>query len=131
MSEIIRVKDAIQSALEDVIDFNVRDRGGAAPQDYLKNFLRVSREFGYATEDGSWGELEKELTVAFRNLVEYERALAFMADAVAGDGAVEAAREWLLLQGEMHHQEKKNDQSRKRRLSDRIFKPLERLDPNL
>lgn len=101
--------------LERAIDFNVRHQSGAKPYDYLKNFLRVARQYGYATQDDSWGELEKELEIAFRDLERlrrFENLIMNMSDDTVlgsfgspGDGRREdlhvlAEVRWMAIHGE-------------------------------
>lgn len=39
------------------------------PYDYLKSWLSMMRPFAYATQDDSWGELEKLICIIMRNYV--------------------------------------------------------------
>ena len=57
------------------LDAGILHRSGAQPHDYLVHWLWIARQFGYATRDDSWGELEKELAIAFRRLIVAERKL--------------------------------------------------------
>lgn len=45
--------------LKRISDRGLRHKTGKTPDDYLKAFLEVGREFAYATRDDSWGEFEK------------------------------------------------------------------------
>lgn len=38
---------------------------------YLKKWLTMFRQFGYATKDDSWGELEKLLNIVHRELCDH------------------------------------------------------------
>lgn len=97
--------------LEKIINFNQRHKMGSEPIDYLRQFLEVSRQFGYATGDGTWGELEKELTISFRNLVKYRRALDFIVECVYGDDDEETFDKVLEL-GEEHWAMKRESKKR-------------------
>lgn len=55
--------------LEGMTCTSIRNKRGAKPYDYLVAFLMVARNFGFATRDTSWGELEKILGIVFRNQV--------------------------------------------------------------
>lgn len=61
--------------LERYLDVGIRHKRGAQPVDYLAHWLWISRQFGYATHDDSWGELEKELAILVRRLIVAERKL--------------------------------------------------------
>lgn len=61
--------------LENYLDAGLRHKPGVKPVDYLRHFLKICRPFGYATQDDSWGELEKELTIVIRRLVVAERTV--------------------------------------------------------
>ncbi|MEN6621464.1 MAG: hypothetical protein ABFD50_07955 [Smithella sp.] len=45
--------------LSRISDRGLRHKNGVTPEDYLKGFLEVGREFAFATKDDSWGEFEK------------------------------------------------------------------------
>lgn len=68
--------------LEGMCGSSIRDKRGAQPTDYLRAFLLVARNFGYATRDESWGELEKILQIAFRNQVRLMRQASEAADEI-------------------------------------------------
>lgn len=55
--------------IEDYFRGDIRHKPGAKPIDYLNHWLKVFRPFAYATRDGSWGELEKILTIIGREYV--------------------------------------------------------------
>lgn len=61
--------------LERYLDAGLRHRSGKTPVDYLRHFLTICRPFAYATQDDSWGELEKELAIVIRRLIVAERDL--------------------------------------------------------
>lgn len=61
--------------IERVVDIGLRHRRGMKPFDYLKHWLSVARQFGYATQDDSWGEFEKCFAIMVRRLVVAERDL--------------------------------------------------------
>lgn len=48
----------------------VRDGRQSEPFEYLNRFLGMFRPFAYATEDDSWGELEKILCIVHRRISE-------------------------------------------------------------
>lgn len=73
MIEKTKLSDIPAKQLEGVTDSFVRDRPTNDPEAYLRSFLRLSRQYGYATQDDSWGELEKELAIVFRRLERYRR----------------------------------------------------------
>lgn len=89
----------------EVVDVGIRHKSGAKPTDYLKAWLNTSRQFGYATNDGSWGEFEKEFSIMVRNYVElirqsHEAATAIEAGLRALEGnhrivSVLPPREWI------------------------------------
>ena len=89
---------------ERALRFNLRDYTPVQPPSaYLKQFLSVARQYGYATEDDSWGELEKELSIVFRRLEQYRRALKRIAFIKAFNGAnmnPDALFDELIKQGE-------------------------------
>lgn len=63
--------------LEKACDAGLRHQTPRAqPTDYLKAWLKISRDFGYATRDDSWGEFEKEFAIIIRRLVVAEAKLA-------------------------------------------------------
>lgn len=67
------LKDVPGDKLEESCKFNNRDKVIEDFNEYLKSFLLVARQYGYATRDDSWGELEKELAIGFRRLERYRR----------------------------------------------------------
>ena len=77
----IKIQDVPYDDIETAINFNVRDMGAVPPARYLDRFLPITRQFAYATEDDSWGELEKELQIIIRTLVMYSRVVDLVAEA--------------------------------------------------
>lgn len=62
--------------IEKYVDLGLRHRSpNVEPYEYLRHWLWVSRQFGYATHDDSWGEFEKEFAIMTRRLVVAERKL--------------------------------------------------------
>ena len=68
--------------LEGMCGSDIRHKSGAQPHDFLRAFLLVARNFGFATRDGTWGELEKVLQIAFRNQVRLMRQAREAADEI-------------------------------------------------
>lgn len=98
-----QLKDTPSGKIENACNFELRHKSGVEPKDYLKNFLRVARQYGYATRDDSWGELEKELQIAFRRLETYKRFLNSQIDLRKTEGdnrPIDEIRDDLLAQGE-------------------------------
>jgi hypothetical protein len=60
------------------LDAGIRHKSGSQPHDYLEHWLWIMRQFGYATHDDSWGELEKELAIMVSRLIRAERKLESM-----------------------------------------------------
>ena len=75
MSNDTKVNFALLSTreIEDVVDIGLRHRSWAMPKDYLRHWLWIARHFGYATQDDSWGEFEKEFAILVKRLVVAER----------------------------------------------------------
>lgn len=73
---IVSLKDIPDDRICDVIDQGIRHKAGATPDDYLKSFLRISRDLGYATQDDSWSEFEKEFAIIVMRMVQAERHVA-------------------------------------------------------
>lgn len=48
------------------------------PHDYLFHWLKITRCFAYATQDDSWGELEKHIPIIIKRLVVAERNLRLL-----------------------------------------------------
>lgn len=71
--------------IEDIVDIGLRHKSGSKPTDYLNHWLSIARQFGFATHDDSWGELEKEFAIIIRRLVVAERNTR----AQAADGVLE------------------------------------------
>jgi hypothetical protein len=59
--------------IENIVDKGLRHRSGVKPYDYLKHWLFIVRHFGFATQDDSWGEFEKEFAIIIKRLVSAER----------------------------------------------------------
>lgn len=59
--------------IENIVDKGLRHKSGLVPRDYLKHWLYIARHFGYATQDDSWGEFEKEFAIIIKRLVVAER----------------------------------------------------------
>lgn len=55
--------------LYNFLDPGIRHRVDTRPSDYLEHWLSLTRCFGYATQDGSWGELEKELAIILESYI--------------------------------------------------------------
>ena len=73
MSRAKKLRDLPANDIETATGFDCRHEVGSRPEDYLNQFLIVARQYGYATRDDSWGELEKELKIAFRTLERQRR----------------------------------------------------------
>lgn len=56
--------------VENMFDVGHRHTAGKTPQNYLKSWLSMLRPFAYATQDESWGEMEKLLSIVMRNYVQ-------------------------------------------------------------
>lgn len=52
---------------DELFDPCLRHKSDKGASDYLKAWLRIFRNFAYATHDDSWGELEKEITIVLAN----------------------------------------------------------------
>lgn len=61
--------------IEDIVDKGLRHRSGVKPQDYLKHWLFIGRQFAFATHDDSWGEFEKEFAIIVKRMIRAERKL--------------------------------------------------------
>lgn len=61
--------------IEAKVDKGLRHLSGVKPIDYLGSWLTTARDFAYATQDGSWGEFEKEFAIIIKRLVVAERKL--------------------------------------------------------
>lgn len=75
MSEQVDFSLLSEHDIERVVDIGLRHKSGAKPFDYLKHWLSISRHFGYATQDETWGEFEKEFAIIIKRLVVAERTL--------------------------------------------------------
>jgi hypothetical protein len=78
--------------IERIVDKGLRHKAGRKPHDYLEHWLYIGRHFGYATQDDSWGEFEKEFAIIIRRLVVAERNLKALS-VVTRAGAAIAARD--------------------------------------
>src|SRR5512143_1714494 len=58
--------------IERLVDAGLRHRPNVDRFDFLKQWLRVGRMFGYATHDDSWGEFEKEFAIIITRVVRAE-----------------------------------------------------------
>ena len=67
--------DFVGEKVEPLFDPENRHKSGAKPFDYLSSWLSMLRPFAFATQDESWGELEKLLCTVMRNYVEVHRML--------------------------------------------------------
>jgi hypothetical protein len=61
--------------IENLTDPGLRHKSGLTPSDYRKHILSITRHFGYATRDDSWGEIEKELSIMTARLIKAENKL--------------------------------------------------------
>lgn len=61
--------------IENWANADLRHKTGVQPYDYLKHWLSISRHFGFATHDDSYGEFEKEFCIIVRRMVVAERQL--------------------------------------------------------
>lgn len=59
--------------LDNLLQTDIRHKSNATEKDYLNAFLTISRCFGYATNDDSWGEFEKEFHVIIMRLIKAEQ----------------------------------------------------------
>ncbi len=67
--------DEVGGKIERYVDQGVRHKSGATPDDFLKAFLRTSRQLAYATQDDSWNEFEKEFTIIVSRMARAENWL--------------------------------------------------------
>ena len=63
------LKSLKKGELEEFINPGMRHHPEVEASDYLANWLRITRLFAYATPDGTWGELEKELGIILTSYV--------------------------------------------------------------
>lgn len=61
--------------IENLVDKGLRHKSGVKPLDYLNHWLYIARHFGFATNDDSWGEFEKEFAIIIRRLIRAEQNL--------------------------------------------------------
>lgn len=59
------------SKVNNLVDIGIRHKE-AKPSDYLKQWLKIGRCFGYATHDDSYGEFEKEFAIIIIRLLKAE-----------------------------------------------------------
>lgn len=69
------LKSATPGEIEQWADIGLRHKTGIKPEDRLRRFITIARNFGYATRDDSWGEFEKEFCIIIKRLVVAERDL--------------------------------------------------------
>jgi len=69
------LENASSKEINDLADGNVRYKRDPKSYEYLDHWLKFGRAFGYATQDGSWSEFEKEFSIIIRRLVQAERVL--------------------------------------------------------
>lgn len=72
-------------ALEDMFNADHRHKA-SKPFDYLKSWLAMLRPFAYATQDDSWGEMEKLVAIIMRNYVTCLVAAGKARAAPSGEG---------------------------------------------
>jgi len=78
-------------------DKGIRHKCNVKTDDYLNAFLDISREFAFATHDGTWGELEKNISIMANMLVKYEilrTTLHQLGIVLVADMTVEQLIEW-------------------------------------
>lgn len=83
------IRAADWGKVETMLNADIRHQRGAQPLDYLRHWLNLFRPLGCATHDDSWGELEKEITIAVRTYYEMRDQLSEIA------GLVACFEEWL------------------------------------
>lgn len=59
-------------ASDKFFDAGIRHKSGCRPVDFLNHWLKICRPHAYATQDDSWGELEKLLAIIIRNYVNFK-----------------------------------------------------------
>lgn len=67
--------NATPGEIETWADIGLRHKTGVKPEERLRRFITIARNFGYATRDDSWGEFEKEFCIMVKRLVVAERDL--------------------------------------------------------
>lgn len=55
--------------LEKLLDRGIRHKSSIKPIDYLEHWLMLTRPFACATQDDSWGELEKLLAIILKDYI--------------------------------------------------------------
>lgn len=71
-----RLLSASPAEIENIVDAELRHKSPKRDgYDYLKEWLKVGRCFGYATKDDSWGEFEKIFPIIIRRMIIAEREL--------------------------------------------------------
>jgi hypothetical protein len=58
-----KLTDHELDGVENLADAQLRNKNHFNEDDYMQHFLKISRMFGYATHDDSWGEFEKEFAI--------------------------------------------------------------------
>ena len=96
-SHVPSAYDYVGDNIEHLFDPGLRHKIGKVPTDYLGQWLSMLRPFAYATQDDSWGEMEKLLCIVLNNYVRNKRMIAEAADALAARDA-EIARLKALLE---------------------------------
>ena len=70
LPKIYRYTGTAEVDVENMFDVGHRHVSGRKPYDYLKSWLSMLRPFAYATQDDSWGEMEKLLSIVMNNYVQ-------------------------------------------------------------
>lgn len=102
------LQKATPHEIEEWADIGLRHKTGVKPEDRLRRFIAIARNFGYATRDDSWGEFEKEFCIIIKRLVVAERELETlraeppMCLKVTRNGAVVDRCEWCGVENPTH-----------------------------
>ena len=70
LPKIYKYTGTAEVDVENMFDVGHRHVSGKKPYDYLKSWLSMLRPFAYATQDDSWGELEKLISIVMNNYVQ-------------------------------------------------------------
>jgi hypothetical protein len=70
LPKIYKYTGTAEVDVENMFDVGHRHANGKKPYDYLKSWLSMLRPFAYATQDDSWGEMEKLLSIVMNNYVQ-------------------------------------------------------------
>jgi hypothetical protein len=70
LPKIYKYTGTAEVDVENMFDVGHRHANGRKPYDYLKSWLSMLRPFAYATQDDSWGEMEKLLSIVMNNYVQ-------------------------------------------------------------